>query len=277
MRENNGYYPRTWGVQKECFALAMCLRQPAFLLRIHAFLHELLAQVLSQGSFNSFIFLTGAYVAWGLTGGRWKNGVDSNAPINDVHMIGTPPPDATTPVVEAGAPEDPLGINGQGPPLPRVSSFRRTSHVGAPRGDRHFLLRQHPAFANAHFTPEPRSPLFGPAAPPAPHSLFDHPNFQPAPRNPLFGPASDASSIRYNVAAPHNTPGSQGNNRAAGRPPTFPWEDEARRNAGLDPAEEGGEIPRAEGGFIQIVPEAPRDIAVAEIPSSDDEQSLFDE
>jgi hypothetical protein len=262
-RGNNGYYPRAWGVQKECLALAMCLRQPLFLLRIYTFLSELSAQVLSQRSFNSFIFLTGAYVAWGLTSGRWISGLDSDTPINDIHKTGTTILDATTPIVEAGAPENALGIEGPGPLLQRVPSFRRTP-AGASREGRHFLLRRHPAFANAHFTPDPRNPLFGPA-------------FRPVPlHSPLFVPTSDASSIRHNVAAPHNTPGSQ-RNRAAGLPPTFPWEDEARRNAGLDPVEEGGEIPRAEGGFIQVVPEAPHDIAVAEIRNSDDEQSLFDD
>jgi hypothetical protein len=74
--KNNNFIGRVRGVERECFALAMCLRQPLFLLQTYGFVRELLAQIFSQRSFHIFVVWTGCYVAWGLSRGQWMHGAN---------------------------------------------------------------------------------------------------------------------------------------------------------------------------------------------------------
>jgi hypothetical protein len=89
-------------LERECIALAMCLQQPLYLLRIQSFLEELLAQILSNTSLSAFVVLTGTYVAWGVFRERWIIGQDTlgldESPI--LHHVAAP---NNTPVVEAAA------------------------------------------------------------------------------------------------------------------------------------------------------------------------------
>jgi hypothetical protein len=100
-------------LERECFALAMCLRQPLSLLRIQAFLEELLAQIMSKNSSSdAFVILTGTFVVWGLLSRRWMDRDDpkNNAPAADPQDPSPPGPNGP-PIVETAAPHNPLGIN----------------------------------------------------------------------------------------------------------------------------------------------------------------------
>jgi hypothetical protein len=97
---------RVWrmAVERECFALAMCLRQPVFVPNTHAFFLELWAQVLADASV--FVGLVGGFVAWTLLSEIWTTGMDLESPIyNDGHTKSTTSlpsaPKATAQVVEA--------------------------------------------------------------------------------------------------------------------------------------------------------------------------------
>lgn len=100
-------------LERECFALAICLRQPLSLLRIHAFLEELLVQIWSKnGSSDAFVILTGTFVVWGLLSRRW---MDRDDPANNTPAVDpqAPPPPGPNgpPIVAAAAPNNLLGIN----------------------------------------------------------------------------------------------------------------------------------------------------------------------
>jgi hypothetical protein len=101
-----GFFIRLWrmSVERECFALAMCLRQPVFLPKIHAFLMEIWAQVLADAGI--LVVMVGGFVAWSLSSGRWITGTGLDSPIvNDGHTSSAAPlpsaPKATTPTLEA--------------------------------------------------------------------------------------------------------------------------------------------------------------------------------
>lgn len=150
-------------MERECFALAMCLRQPVFVLKVHAFLMEVWAQVLADGSV--FAVLVGGFVALTLSSGRWTTDMGLESPIvNDVHTASTTPlpsdHKATAPSLEAAFEEAQYGIQQQTRPLERVTSIQRTpedvypatlSQGGSlgllpPRGRRH-PLAQNPVIA----------------------------------------------------------------------------------------------------------------------------------
>jgi hypothetical protein len=116
-------------VERECFALAMCLRQPVFVLKTQAFFLELWAQVLADASV--FVVLVGGFVAWTLSSEIWTTGMDLESPIyNDGHTKSTTSlpsaPKATAPVVEADFQEVQRGIQQQTRRLERVTSIQST-------------------------------------------------------------------------------------------------------------------------------------------------------
>ena len=145
-------------MERECFALAMCLRQPVLVLKIHAFLMEVWAQVLADGSV--FVVLVGGFVAWTLSSGIWRTVMGLESPVvNDVHTTSNRPlssaPKATATAVEAAFEEVQRGIQEQTHPLERVASIQRSpedvylptlpqgdplGHL-PPRGRRHPLAR----------------------------------------------------------------------------------------------------------------------------------------
>jgi hypothetical protein len=127
-----GFFTRVWrmAVERECFALAMCLRQPVFVLKIHAFLMEVWAQVLADGSL--FVVLVGVFLALTLSRGEWTTFMISNSKVvNGVHTTITTPlppaPKSTAPAVEAAFEEVQHGIQEQTHPLERVTSIQRSS------------------------------------------------------------------------------------------------------------------------------------------------------
>ena len=115
-------------MERECFALAMCLRQPVLVLKIHAFLMEVWAQVLADGSL--FVVLVGVFLALTLSRGEWTTFMISNSKVvNGVHTTSTTPlppaPKSTAPAVEAAFEEVQHGIQEQTHPLERVTSIQR--------------------------------------------------------------------------------------------------------------------------------------------------------
>lgn len=119
-------------MERECFALAMCLRQPVFVLKVHAFLMEVWAQVLADGSV--FAVLVGGFVALTLSSGRWTTDMGLESPIvNDVHTASTTPlpsdHKATAPSLEAAFEEAQYGIQQQTRPLERVTLIQRTPRM----------------------------------------------------------------------------------------------------------------------------------------------------
>jgi len=64
-------YGKVRGVDRECFALAMCLRQPMFLLQNFFFFQELLTTFFEGHSFEFFCFFTGIFVVWAMGSGWW--------------------------------------------------------------------------------------------------------------------------------------------------------------------------------------------------------------
>jgi hypothetical protein len=120
-------------LERECFALAMCLGQPLFLLSIRGFLDELLAQIMNNGSSNIFLLLTGGYVGWGLVSGRWMVGqeVANEQKLRNWHVVNdTVVPEYSpiinhvavprnTPLVEADAPNNAILANDA--PIPVIN------------------------------------------------------------------------------------------------------------------------------------------------------------
>ena len=146
-------------MERECFALAMCLRQPVFVLKIHAFLMEVWAQMLADGSL--FVVLVGVFLALTLSSGEWTTSSAFNSPIvNGVHTTSTTPlpsaPKSTAPVVEAAFEEVQHGIQEQTRPLERVASIQRspedvylpTLPQGSSLGRSPRRLRRHPLAQN---------------------------------------------------------------------------------------------------------------------------------
>jgi hypothetical protein len=239
--KNNSFIGRVRGVERECFALAMCLRHPLFLLKIYGFLQELLSQTFSEGSFNSFVVMTGCYVAWGLGSGRWMRGVGSNlnnpntpnshasdlsyASTNgDTHIVGNTPPDPvphSNPLVEAGGHENSLGIQANlgiphanegalpTPPLfhndvPGEPPRRRSPPSRAHPNP----LRQHPDILTSGVAPRRQPPTAGErVAAPQEQGGFrpDTPRLRPQAENPFLDP--DESPIPHHVAVRASSPG----------------------------------------------------------------------
>jgi hypothetical protein len=168
----NSNYKRA-RVERECFALAMCLRQPVFIIKIHALLVELLAQVLSPKTCNAFVGMTGGYIGWGLSNGRWMN-----------NSVGT--------LVAAAPQNQNNGVRGRAirtphsqpvpPPLTgnNARGGERVAELGgeAPRTPPAPTRRRH---REANPRIPPLSPLFGPRFNATPRNT-------PGPRN-LFGQA----------------------------------------------------------------------------------------
>jgi hypothetical protein len=240
--KNNSFIGRVRGVERECFALAMCLRQPLFLLQIYGFLQELLAQIFGQGSFNCFVVMTGCYVAWGLGSGRWMRGMGSNlntpntpnthasdvryAGTNgNIYIVGNTPPDPVShsnPLAEAGGHENALDIQANlgiphanedaqsTPPLfhsdaPGAPPRRRSPPFRAHPNP----LRQHPDILTSGVAPRRRPPTAGErVAPPQEQGGFrpDTPRLWPQAENPFLDP--DESPIPDHVAVRTNSPGS---------------------------------------------------------------------
>jgi hypothetical protein len=156
-----GFFTRVWrmAVERECFALAMCLRQPVLVLKIHAFLIEVWAQMLADGSL--FVVLVGMFLALTLATGEWTTSMASNSPIvNGVHTTSTTTlPSAAksmAPVVEAAFEDVQYGIQQQTRPLERVTSIQRspedvylpTLPQGSSLGRSPRRLRRHPLTQN---------------------------------------------------------------------------------------------------------------------------------
>ncbi|KAH8767533.1 hypothetical protein BGZ57DRAFT_988340 [Hyaloscypha finlandica] len=236
MGKTNGFIGRVRGVERECFALAMCLRQPLFLLQIYGFLQELLAQIFSQGSFNCFVVMTGCYVAWGLGSGWWIRGMGSNvntlnttnthASTNgNIYVVGNTPPDPvphSNPLAEAGGHEHALDIQANlriphanegaqhTPPLfhnnvagalPRRRSPPFRAHPNP--------LRQHPDILTSGVAPRRQPPPAGErVAPPQEQDGFrpDSPRIRPQAENPFLDP--DERPFPHHVAVRTNSPGS---------------------------------------------------------------------
>jgi hypothetical protein len=156
-----GFFTRVWrmAVERECFALAMCLRHPVFMLKIHAFLMEVWAQILADGSL--FVVLVGVFLALTLSIGEWTTSSAFNSPIaNGVHSMSTTPlpsaPESTAPVVEAAFEGVQRGVQEQTRPLERVASIQRspedvylpTLPQDSPLGGSRRRLRRHPLAQN---------------------------------------------------------------------------------------------------------------------------------
>jgi len=159
--QSSSFYGKVRGVDRECFALAMCLRQPIFLLQIFFFFQELLTTFLSGQSSELFWFFTGTFVVWAM-GSGWWDGPNASGPAASA-------PEAAAPPGPPGPPPPPTKATGA--ELPQNGLRTQLDRDRAPEvGD-----NLAPPAPNVDLTP----PLFqdGGAAPQAiPHPVQAHPN-----------------------------------------------------------------------------------------------------
>jgi len=156
--ESSSFYGKFTGVDRECFALAMCLRQPMFLLEIFYFYQELLKTLFGGQSFELFYFMAGTFVVWAMGSGWWETVMVGNVvptpPNNQAHPPATPPP----------GPPGPPGPRGPHPPGPPSSAPSSPGPPGPPRQPAPPIPPNRPVFGDA----EVQTPVNITGVPPQP-------------------------------------------------------------------------------------------------------------